>query len=123
LCGLLTLCQKSRLKKRPHLIFAKRYSDFVKARLPTFGIVSLVKMFNRFWTFQNSIVKQLITLHDVPPKNIMVLSPYLGQCNRLRKKLKETLKTLARNSFVSIQDGEPHVGSVVTSQGLWNRCE
>ncbi|XP_078482070.1 3'-5' exoribonuclease HELZ2-like [Ciona intestinalis] len=45
--------------------------------------------------------------HDVSPSNIMVLSPYLAQCARIRKYLHE--------EDHEMQD--VHVGTVVTSQG------
>nr|XP_026693898.1 helicase with zinc finger domain 2-like isoform X2 [Ciona intestinalis] len=56
-----------------------------------------------------TVVAMLDELHedDVSPSNIMVLSPYLAQCARIRKYLHEGEHELQ----------DVHVGTVVTSQG------
>jgi len=56
---------------------------------------------------------QLVEEHNVAPKKIMVLSPYLGQCNKLREKLQQSFDE--RKIFDKL-----HIGSVVTSQGYLN---
>ena len=65
--------------------------------------------------FQMKFLKYLLIDNDVPPQSVMVLSPYLAQCKKLKEAVAKLGNTAPFRNRINLDS--IHVGSVITSQG------
>jgi len=78
-------------------------------------------MFNSitdFFRFQLTFLNYLLVDKQVPPHSVMVLSPYLAQCKKLKKAVANLAKKPPYKGRIDL--ASLHIGSVITSQGNIN---